>query len=166
MRSRRVSERGTTLLEVIVTLVLVSMVAAGGLAILTNIVEGMIQERNVSAAEENIQGALTRITHEIANMDTKRGYSFPTNGITYYYRDDAAQSTIQLSGTNLLLNGNTLLNNVVSGTGFVITQPDYKPASGPAVPLGITLTVQVKGATTTVNKSYTAKIELNTQRFQ
>ncbi|WP_243358216.1 PulJ/GspJ family protein [Fundidesulfovibrio terrae] len=164
MKKERISERGATLLEVIITLVILSMVAAGSLAILFNIVEGMIQERNVSAAEENIQGALTRITHEIANMDTKRAYTFAASSITYYYRTDATQSTIQLSGTNLQLNGNTLLNNVVSGTGFAVTAPNY--TTSPAVPVGISLSVQVKGARITVTKTYTAKIELNTQRFQ
>lgn len=161
MKKERISERGATLLEVIITLVILSMVAAGSLAILFNIVEGMIQERNVSAAEENIQGALTRITHEIANMDTKRAYTFAASSITYYYRTDAAQSTIQLSGTNLQLNGNTLLNNV---TAFTVTAPNY--TASPAVPVGISLSAQVKGARITVTKTYTAKIELNTQRFQ
>jgi prepilin-type N-terminal cleavage/methylation domain-containing protein len=164
MNRQRPSERGVTLLEVIITLVILSMVAAGSLAILFNVVEGMIQERNVSAAQENIQAALTRITHEIANMDTKRAYTFGSSSITYYYRDDASTSTIMLSGTNLLLNGNTLLNNVVSGTGFSVTAPDY--LASPAVPVGITLSVRVTGAKVTVTKPYTMKIELNTQRFQ
>jgi len=164
MNRERKSERGATLIEVIITLVILSTVAAGSLAILFNVVEGMIQERNIAAAEENIQAALTRITHEIANMDTKRGYTFAASSITYYYRADAAQSTIQLSGTNLQLNGNTLLNNVVSGTGFAVTAPNY--ITSPAVPVGITLSVRVTGAKVTATKTYTAKIELNTQRFQ
>ncbi len=133
---------------------------------LTNSVEGLLQARNESAAAENVQAAMTRITHEIANMDIKRAYTFGSTSITYYYRADPAQSTIRLTGQNLQLNGNTLLNNVVPGTGFSVTAPNYISSPNPAVPVGITISVRVPGAKATVTKTYSANIELNTQRFQ
>jgi type II secretory pathway pseudopilin PulG len=151
---------GTTLLELVVALVILGTVAAGALAILTNVTAGMIQTRTESAVAENVQAALTRITHEIVNMDIKRAYSFGSSSITYYYRTDGAQSTIQLSGTTLQLNGNTLLNNVVAGTGFAVTAPTS------TTPTGITITVLMVGPKSSVNKSFTTSIELNTQRFQ
>lgn len=157
-------ESGTTLIEVVVTVAILGILAAGALAMLTNSVQGMLQSRDESAAAENVQAALTRITHEIANMDIKRSYTFGSSSMAYYYKTDASQSTIQLSGSNLLLNGNILLNNVVSGTGFSVTAPNY--LTSPAVPVGITLSVRVAGAKATVTKTYTVKIELNTQRFQ
>lgn len=160
MSPRTRNDTGTTLLELIAALVILGTVAAGALAILTNVTQGMIQTRTESAVAENVQAALTRITHEIANMDIKRAYSFGSSSISYYYRTDGAQSTIQLSGTTLQLNGNTLLNNLVSGTGFAVTAP------APTTPAGITITVRIVGPKSTVNKSFTTSIELNTQRFQ
>lgn len=154
------NDSGMTLLEVVATVAILGVLATGAVALLGNSVQGLIQARNESAAAENVQGALTRITHEIANMDTKRAYSFGSSSITYYYRTDAAQSTILLSGTNLQLNGNTLLNNVVSGTGFAVSGP---PGTNPPA---ITITVRIVGAKATVNKTYNTSISLNTQRFQ
>jgi len=153
-------DSGMTLLEVVATVAILGVVAVGSLAMLANSVQGLIQARNESAAAENVQAALTRIIHEIVNMDTKRAYTFGSSSITYYYRTDATQSTIQLSGTTVQLNGNTLLNNVIAGTGFTVAGP---PGTNPPA---ITITVQVVGAKATVNKTYSTSIELNTQRFQ
>lgn len=160
MNARR-TETGATLLEVVITIAILGIVAAGSMQMLTNGVEGWLQSRNESTVAENVQAALTRITHEVNNMDTKRAYSFAATSITYFYRTDAAQSTIQLSGTNLQLNGNTLMNNV---TAFAVTAPNY--IASPAVPVGISITVRIVGARSTVTRTYTTRIELNTQRFQ
>lgn len=157
-------DAGATMLEMVATIAILGILALGALQIVTNVTEGWLQVRNESASAENIQAALTRITHEIGSMDTKRPYTFTSTSITYYYKADAAQSIIQLSGTNLLLNGNVLLNNLISGSGFQVTAPNY--SVNPAAPVGIQLSVQVTGASATVTKTYTAKIELNTQRFQ
>ena len=154
-------ERGYSLVEVVFTLVILGMVAAGAVGLLVNVTEGFMQARAESTAAENAQAALTRIIHEVANLDTKRSYSLLSNTITYYYRTDVAQSTIQLSGTNLQLNGNTLLNNVV---GFTTTKQDY--GVSPATPAAVSIQVQIVGPKVTVTKTYSAKIELNAQRFQ
>jgi type II secretory pathway pseudopilin PulG len=165
MTTCKTTERGATIIEVILTVAILGIVIAGPIGFLANIIDGFIFERNISAAEENIQAALTRITHEVANMDTKRSYTFGSSSITYYYKNNAAQTTILLSGTNILLDGNILLNNVLSGTGFAVTAPNY--IASPATPAGITIRAQVTGADKlTVTKTYTARIELNTQRFQ
>ncbi|WP_243439345.1 prepilin-type N-terminal cleavage/methylation domain-containing protein [Fundidesulfovibrio soli] len=161
MKQARKTERGFSVLEVVVTVVILAIVAAGGLGIMANVTQGFLQERAVSAAAENAQAALTRIIHEVSNLDTKRSYSLASNTITYYYRTDASQSTIQRTGTNLLLNGNTLLNNV---TAFTTTAPNY--GASPAVPAAVSIQVQIVGPKATVTKTYTAKIELNSQRFQ
>jgi type II secretory pathway pseudopilin PulG len=146
-----------------VTLVL-GIVAVGTLTMLTNSVQGMVLARNEATAAENIQAALTRITHEVANMDTKRAYAFTSNSITYYYKSDVAQSSISLSGNTIQLNNNVLLNNLPNSGGFSVTAPNYSVS--PAVPVGITINANVPTLSGTVTRAYTARIELNTQRFQ
>lgn len=165
MNSARTQERGVTLLEMAVSLAVLGILAVGALSILPNVMQGALLTRNSAASAENIQAALTRITHEVANIDTKRAYTFTSTAITYYYRAEAAQNTIQLTGTNITLNGNVLLNNVVSGSGFQVTAPNYITPS-PAIPVGIRIQVQVPALAGTVTKTFTTKIELNTQRFQ
>lgn len=163
MRRASDNSRGFSLLEMAVTLAILGIAATGALGIMANITQGMMQERAESAAAENAQAALTRIIHEVANIDTKRDWSLTGNVIRGYYRTDANQTTIQLSGTNLQLNGNTLLNNVVAGTGFSVTPPSYGSTT---TPVAVTIRTQVVGPKDTVTKIYTTKVELNTQRFQ
>lgn len=158
------TQLGATLIEVITVTLVLGIVAVGTLTMLTNSVQGMVVARNEATAAENIQAALTRITHEVANMDTKRAYTFSSNSITYYYRDDAAQSNIRLSGNTILLNNNILLNNLPNSGGFSVTSPNY--STSPAVPVGITINANVPTINGTVTRAYTARIELNTQRFQ
>jgi len=164
MNSARAKERGVTLLEMAVSLAVLGILAVGVLSILPNVMQGALLARNAAASAENIQAALTRITHEVANIDTKRAYTFTSTAITYYYRAEAAQNTIQLTGSTITLNGNVLLNNVVSGSGFQVTAPNY--ISSPAIPVGIRIQAQVPALSGTVTKTFTTKIELNTQRFQ
>lgn len=158
------NDRGVSLIETIVVVTILGAVAVGSLTFLHRATQGMLLARNEAAAAENVQAALTRITHELANMDTKRAYTFTSTSITYYYRNEASTSTLALSGTNLTLNGNVLLGNVVSGSGFQVTAPNY--IASPAVPVGIRIQVNVPAVTGTVTKTYSTKIELNTQRFQ
>lgn len=164
MNARAPNQAGVSLIEAIVVTAILGIVAVGALTFLQRVTQGALLARNEAAAAENVQAAITRITHELANMDTKRAYTFASTSITYYYRNEAATSTVQLSGTNILLNGNVLLGNVVSGSGFQVTAPNY--ITSPAVPVGIRIQVQVPSVTGTVTRTYSAKIELNTQRFQ
>ncbi|MFP5220715.1 MAG: type II secretion system protein J [Acidobacteriota bacterium] len=164
MKHDRAQERGVTLLEMAVSLAVLGILAVGSLSILPNVMQGALLARNAAASAENIQAALTRITHEVANIDTKRAYNFTSTAITYYYRAEASQNTIQLTGTTITLNGNVLLNNVVSGSGFQVTAPNY--IASPAIPVGIRIQARVPTLDGTVTKSFTTKIELNTQRFQ
>ncbi len=155
----RTNQRGFTLLETIVTLVIVALSAVAIIDLFTNVVSGMIYSRSASASAENIQAALTRITHELANMDTKRNFTLASNSVTYYYRQDANASTIQLTGSNLELNGNTLLNNV---TAFSLA----KPANSISVSVSMTVNVPTPTPGTTTSKVFSTYVNLNPQRFQ
>lgn len=151
------SQRGFTLIEVITTLVVLSLLGMGAANLLANVAQGMLQTRNATAAAENIQAALTRITHELANMDSQRAFTISASSATYYYKADVAQTTIQLSGTNLQLNGNTLLNNV---TAFALAR------AGNSIDVTVSMTVRIPTLTGTTSKVYATVVNLNTQRFQ
>jgi len=140
-----------------------------GWSILTNIVEGTLNTRNATAAAEKVQSAFMRISLELANADRTRSITVDNTNkkITYYYTSDSAQSTIQLSGTNLQLVGptstGTLVDKVDTATGITLSA---LPATG--TPFSITLTIPVLVARwdqTTVSRSYTTTIDLNPNRF-
>jgi len=153
----RTKQRGFTLLEIVITLVIVGFAAVGVSALLTNVVTGMLYTRSASASAENIQAALTRITHELANMDTQRSITWGASSVTYYYKQDASTTTIQLTGSALQLNGNTLLDNV---TAFSISRPAN------SVSVSVSMTVNVPTQNGTTPKVFSTYINLNTQRFQ
>lgn len=160
--NRRARQNGFTLLEVVVVTLLVGLAAVSVTAFFTKAVEGALFTRDVTAAQENIQAALTRVTHEVANLDTKRAYSFANNAIVYYYRDESTQTTIARSGTLLQINGETLLDNVVNSTaGFTVTQP----INAYSITVSLSVNIPVLNASS-VTKTYSTVINLNTQRFQ
>jgi prepilin-type N-terminal cleavage/methylation domain-containing protein len=161
--------RGMTLLEMVLTLIVLGMLAVGASAILYNGVLGALQTRNDTATAENAQAALTRIAHEIANINTKANYSIDTTNmiLTYYYRTDGSQSVITRTGTNITIQANgggtyTLMNNVTNAAaGFTVSQP-YSAYS-----VQISIQVAVPSAYgTAVSKTYTTVVDLNDQRFQ
>lgn len=153
----RGTQRGFTLLETVVTLVIVGFAAVSISAMLTNVVNGMLYARSASASAENIQAAMTRITHELANMDTQRAITWGGNSVTYYYRTDAATTTIQLNGSTIQINNNTLLDNV---TAFSLTFTQGNIA------VAVSLTVNVPTPTATTAKTFSTFVNLNMQRFQ
>ena len=160
MKLMRASEKGFTLFELIVTLIILGVVAGGATSLFSNVVEGMILTRNVTTSEEKIQTALTRLTHELANANLKVNNDevVPGRGtgttFSYYYANDPTPYTVQLTGSNLTLNGNVLLDNV---TGFTTAQNGYSASFTVNV-----LVPTVHGATP---KSYSPVIDLSTQRF-
>lgn len=155
----RKHQQGFTLLETVVTLVIVSLSAVAIIDLFTNVVSGMLYARSASASAENIQAALTRITHELANLDSKRNFTLSSSSVTYFYRQDANASTIQRTGSTLQLNGNTLLDNV---TAFALA----KPANSISVSVSMTVNVPTPTPGTTTSKVFSTFVNLNPQRFQ
>ena len=148
--------RGFTLIEIIAVLVILSILFVGIFPILSNAVKGFNQAKNVTDYTETVQSALTRISHEMANINTKKALSISNNSIIYYFGTDSSPSTVSLSGSNLTLNDYTILSNVSS---FIITKP-----SDPRVDITITSTIpDVDGA---ISRSFTIKTDLNPERFQ
>jgi prepilin-type N-terminal cleavage/methylation domain-containing protein len=147
--------KGFTLIEVIISLVLLAVVSVGLFQLLANTIAGFSFAKNSDATTEKVQLAFMRMAHEIANINTAKSYSVASNIITYYYSTASASTTIRLTTGNLQLDGNTLLDNVSSFTAILNSSPS----------ITITVVVNITNASTTVQKTYTTTIDLNTNAW-
>jgi prepilin-type N-terminal cleavage/methylation domain-containing protein len=93
--------RGFTLIELIAVLIIIGVISIGIYSLLANIVNGFNHTRYVTDYTENLQIALTRITHEVANINTTKTYTISQSSITYYYGSDSNTSNISFSGSNI-----------------------------------------------------------------
>jgi prepilin-type N-terminal cleavage/methylation domain-containing protein len=147
--------KGFTLIEVIISLVLLAVISVGLFQLLANTIAGFNFAKNSDATTEKVQLAFMRMAHEIANINTAKSYSVASNIITYYYNTASASTTIRLTAGNLQLDGNTLLDNVSSFTAILNSSPS----------ITITVVVNITNASTTVQKTYTTTIDLNTNAW-
>ncbi|BAH74524.1 prepilin-type N-terminal cleavage/methylation domain-containing protein [Solidesulfovibrio magneticus] len=156
--------QGFTLIEVVVTLVLVSIIGLAFSDFTSGVIRGHLNAAQISAATEKTQLALMRISHEIANIDTYRSFNFSNNQITYYYRTDTSQSTIQLSNGRLKLNNYDLLDYV---TVFTVSRPKSPSDTGKdGTMLTITITINALGQNGTLSKTFSTSTDLITLKFQ
>lgn len=160
----KTNTHGFTLIEIVVTLVLVSVIGLAFSDFTSGIIRGHLNASQISAATEKTQLALMRISHEIANIDTYRAFNFSNNQIVYYYRTDTSQSTIQLSNGKLKLNNNDLLDYV---TAFTVSRPNSpSDTSKQGAMLTISITINALGQNGTLSKTFSTSTDLTTLKFQ
>lgn len=160
----KTSANGFTLIEVVVTLVLVSIIGLAFSDFTSGIIRGHLNAAQISAATEKTQLALMRISHEIANIDTYRSFNFANNQIVYYYRTDTTQSTIQLTNGRLKLNNYDLLDYV---TAFTVARPNSpSDTSKQGTMLNISITINALGQNGTLSKTFSTSTDLTTLKFQ
>lgn len=131
-------EKGFTLIEVIVTLVLVGISAALAGMWIISVVNGYIFAKTNAETVQKAQLAMTRLAKEFANIDAITAAS--ATAITYTRKDSALNTTgpyvISQSGDALQITtggtGNTLTDSVSNG-GFSLMYCDDIPPSGPQV---------------------------------
>ena len=101
MRKRVLNKKGLTLIEIIISLLLVGIVAAVvGMSSVHMVKSFLFSEKNVDTLLKG-QIAIARMQKELNNL--KKVSASPVNSITFSsYRDDATR-TISLSGNDLLL---------------------------------------------------------------
>jgi prepilin-type N-terminal cleavage/methylation domain-containing protein len=114
MTINKTDERGFTLIEVIVTLVLVGITAALAGMWIVSITNGYIFAKNNMDTTQKAQLAMTRLVKEFKTIRTVTSSS--ASSITYNRPDlsDPAgkTQTIALSGTQLQINSDTLTDKV------------------------------------------------------
>jgi prepilin-type N-terminal cleavage/methylation domain-containing protein len=131
--SRRFNKQGFTLIEIIVSLLLIGVVAAVVSLYSVNMANSFISARTNAATLQKGQIAIARIIKELNNVKTVYVDPAMTNGtrITFTsYKDAVAVNhTISWggSGTNLLLDGITLTDKVSS---FALAYYDNYDGSG------------------------------------
>lgn len=118
MSKRILGNKGFTLIEIIVSLVLVSIITAiVGLGIY-KIFEGFISVKTNAAAAQDAQLAMVRLVNEFTGIAVISGNATSLNFKSYSYQDGTLKShTVTWNGTSgspLLLDGVTLINNVSS----------------------------------------------------
>jgi prepilin-type N-terminal cleavage/methylation domain-containing protein len=119
MKIRKSDEKGFTLIEVIVTLVLVGITAALAGMWIVSIANGYIFAKMNASTLQKGQLAMTRLTKEFTSIRAVTAW-IPPNTITYDRTDSAlglvTGQTVQKSGSLLQLKGNTLTDNVSAFT--------------------------------------------------
>lgn len=114
MKIGKTDEKGFTLIEVIVTLVLVGITAALAGMWIVSVASGYIFAKMNMGTTQKAQLAMTRLDKEFTALSAVT--ATPAGGITYTRADMAlgsvAGQTVLLSGSNLQLNGNTLADGV------------------------------------------------------
>lgn len=118
MKITKIDKKGFTLIEIIVTLLLVSITAALAGMWIVYVANGYVFAKMNASTTQNAQLAMTRLVKEFRAISAVTAGT--VNGITYDRPDVAAGSltgqTVLLNGGALQLNGDTLTNNVSAFT--------------------------------------------------
>jgi prepilin-type N-terminal cleavage/methylation domain-containing protein len=152
------NKKGFTLLEVIVSLVLIGIIAAIAGIGLVQITEGYVLARKNAETVQKAQIAMTRMIKELGSIMTISSSS--ATSITYT-RSGSVTNTIQLSGELVQISGSTLIDNV---TAFSLTYYDAADSTTTTAAsirrINISLTVRGADNQTADFKNYVKILEL------
>jgi prepilin-type N-terminal cleavage/methylation domain-containing protein len=155
MIARNKNQKGFTLIEVIVTLILVGITAVLAGLWIVSVANGYLFARENSANVQKGQLAMTRLTKELAAIESVDIGASNATQITYTRPDASGLSvsvTIAKVGTLLQLNGNTLTDSVSTFTLSYcddnVTAPTCSTTWSPTASRIIEVTLALKGAET------------------
>lgn len=94
--------RGFTLIEIVVTLVILGIVAVMGGAILANAARSYDIARNNAHLVQKAQVAMTRITSELSRVHDTEGFNCSNNRIDYKFCNEEEERRIIKNGKELL----------------------------------------------------------------
>lgn len=158
MKKRKLNKKGFTLIEVIVTLVLVGITAALAGMWLVSVVNGYLFTKMNASTVQKAQLALTRLSKEFSAIAVT---SSSGTGITYTRTDSALNPvtiTVSLAGNELKINenntgDNTLTDNVSAFTLTYCDSPDSTscPSTWSSTSRIIEITLTLTGADNTTS---------------
>jgi len=109
------NEKGFTLIEVIVSLVLIGILSAMAGLGLVQITQGYVFSRQNSGTVQKVQIAMDRIVKELGAATVINSSPAPTaSSLNYTRLPGPITNTITFSGTTVQINGTTLINNVAA----------------------------------------------------
>lgn len=157
-------DKGFTLIEIIVVLILVGILAAGGAMMISKAIEGYIFARDNDAIAQKTQAALNRMIVEFTYLD-KDNTTGTGSSITYDADFPTGTETVTLSQTDdeILYNngsGNAVLIDNVATNGLQFTYRKISDGTSSSTfgtdteIIEVALTVQ---AANDVNKVFTAR---------
>lgn len=159
MRIRITNEKGFTLIEVIVTLVLVGITAALAGMWIVSVANGYVFAKMNASTVQKAQLAMTRLTKEFSAIQSVTASS--STGITFIRTDSALSSVpiaVSLSGNALQLNVNSTGNNILTDTvsSFALTYCDNAnsascPSTWSSTSKIINITLVLTGANNTAS---------------
>ena len=158
MKKRKLNKKGFTLIEVIVTLVLVGITAALAGMWLVSVVNGYIFTKMNASTVQKAQLTMTRLAKEFSAIAVT---SSSGTGITYTRTDSALNpvtATVSLVGNELKINenntgDNTLTDNVSAFTLTYCDNPDSTscPSTWSSTSRIIEITLTLTGADNTAS---------------
>jgi len=165
-KTQRESQKGFTLIEVIVTLVLVGIISLFAGAAIVSAVQGFVMARDNAETAQKVHVAMNRISHDLllaTNIaGTANSISFDTLRAA---GTPALNQTLTLDGAGrVTLNGQPLLDEVTSlqisyisytAGGVEVINPSYS-ANTRGVEIQMTRAVPIRNGT--VNVQYTDRV--------
>ncbi|MEW6264531.1 MAG: prepilin-type N-terminal cleavage/methylation domain-containing protein [Thermodesulfobacteriota bacterium] len=144
--------RGTTLIELIAALVILSLLAAVAGLGLVEVTEGYVFAKLNAQATEKGQVAISRLVKELTEIKSNNITSGTSTTLTYLICSGASH-TVSLSGNNLLFDGSILTDRVNS---FALTyQADITSAATSTYTAGVSTIINISlGITAAENQSF------------
>jgi len=162
----RRAQRGMTMLEIIAVLVIMGIIAAAGALGFTTAVQSAVENRQGIEMAQKAEIAIQRIVLELENLqlndDLVEVTASSATSLSFhvaYNVNDTADRQITLSGTDLLLDGDTLLEDVAA---FSFTyHTDYNDAGASTYTNGVTRVIAVSLTVTgpnNVQKNFAVRV--------
>ena len=146
MIDKTYGQKGFTLIEVIVSLVLISVLATMAGLGLVQIARGHVFARQNSETVQKVQIAMARIVKELGAVTVISSTPAPTATSVSYTRPGPLTNIIAFSGNTVQINGTTLINSVTAfaleysdGAGNILSVPVAVPGNIGRIKITITV---------------------------
>lgn len=149
MQKRRLDEKGFTLIEIIVTLMLVGITAAMAGMWIVSVANGYVFAKVNAKTAQNAQLAMTRLVKEFTVLQLQSVTGATATGITFTRPGLATAIVVSQSGNDLLLNGNTLTDSVETFALAYCDGPNSTPSTWSSTSRIIEITLILKAGNNT-----------------
>jgi len=152
MRKKIVSEKGFTLIEMIVVLILVSILAVFAGMGITSIIEGFFVTKMNAETTQKGQVTLTRLVKEFTALTSVSSAAATSITFTSYKQGALGNHAVSWAGNDLSLDGDVLTDNVSEfNLGYYDSFDGVKQSTWSSSRKVIEITLKLKGANDVVS---------------